>query len=99
MYKEKNYCDVLDEAILIGERLCQGKDDFDSGSILYSLYLAHKKNVLTINEYGVIQGKNIFKGCNDSKRLLDRSQYFKRIEGKKISAILPKSRKKHLLVE
>ena len=32
-----------------------------------------------------------FKGFNDSKRLLDRSQYFDILEGKKISAMLPRS--------
>ena len=35
-----------------------------------------------------------FKGFNDSKRLLDRSQYFDMLEGKKISAMLPRSWKK-----
>ena len=35
-----------------------------------------------------------FKGFKDSKRLLDLSQYFEKIEGKKISALLPKSREK-----
>ena len=35
-----------------------------------------------------------FKGFNDSKRLLDRSQYFDMLEGKKISALLPRSWKK-----
>ena len=34
------------------------------------------------------------KGFNDSKRLLDRSQYFNMLEGKKVSAILPRSWKK-----
>ena len=32
-----------------------------------------------------------FKGVNDSKQLLDRSQNFKMTEGKKISAMLPRS--------
>ena len=35
-----------------------------------------------------------FKVFNDSKRLLDRSQYFNMLEGKKISAMLPRSWKK-----
>ena len=35
-----------------------------------------------------------FKGFNDSKRLLDRSQYFDMLESKKKSAMLPKSWKK-----
>ena len=35
-----------------------------------------------------------FKGFNDSKRLLDQSQYFDTLEGKKISAMLPRSWRK-----
>ena len=35
-----------------------------------------------------------FQGFNDSKRLLDRSQYFKMEEGKRKSPMLPKSWKK-----
>ena len=35
-----------------------------------------------------------FKGFNDGRRFLDRSQYFDMFEGKKISAMLPKSWKK-----
>ena len=35
-----------------------------------------------------------FKGFNDSKRILDRSQYFNMLKGKKIKAILPRSWKK-----
>ena len=34
------------------------------------------KYVLTIDDYGIIQQHMTFKGFNDSKRLLDRSQYF-----------------------
>ena len=36
----------------------------------------------------------IFKGFNDSKRLLDRSEPFDMLDGKKISAMLPRSCKK-----
>ena len=35
-----------------------------------------------------------FKGFNDSKRLLDRSQNFDMLHGKKISAMIPRSWKK-----
>ena len=35
-----------------------------------------------------------FEGFNDSKRLLDRSQYFNMLEGKKVTAMLPRSWKK-----
>ena len=95
LYIEKKYWDVLDKANLVGEELCQGKNDHQTGSIFYGLYLAPKiKYSLTIDDYGIIQEHKTFKGFNDSKRLLDRSQYFKMKEGKKISALLPKSWKK-----
>ena len=95
LYIEKKYWDVLDKANLVGDNLCQGKNDYETGGIFYSLYLASKiKYCLTIDEYGIIKEHKTFKGFNDSKRLLDRSQYFKMKEGKKISAMLPRSWKK-----
>ena len=95
LYIEKKYWDVLDKANLVGEDLCQGKNDYKTGGIFYGLFLAPKiKYCLTIDEFGIIQEHKTFKGFNDSKRLLDRSQYFKMIEGKKISAMLPRSWKK-----
>ena len=95
LYIEKKYWDVLDKANLVGDDLCQGKNDYKTGGIFYGLFLAPKiKYCLTIDGYGIIQEHKTFKGFNDSKRLLDRSQYFKMIEGDKISAMLPRSWKK-----
>ena len=95
LYVEKKYWDVLDKANLVGDNLCQGKNDYETGGIFYGLYLAPKiKYVLTIDEYGIIKEHKTFKGFNDSKRILDRSQYFKMIEWEKISAMLPRSWKK-----
>ena len=95
LYIEKKYWDVLDKANLVGEDLCQGKNDYKTGGIFYGLFLAPKiKYCLTIDGYGIIQEHKMFKGFNDSKPLLDRSQFFKLIEGEKISAMLPRSWKK-----
>ena len=95
MYIEKKYWDVLDKANLVGEKLCQGKNDYDLGGIFFGLFLAPKtNNCLTINDFGVIQQHMTFKVFNDSKRLLDRSKNFDILEGKKISAMLPRSWKK-----
>ena len=95
LYIEKKYWDVLDKANLVGEALCQGKNDYKTGGIFYGLYLAPKiKYCSTIDEYGVIKEHKMFKGFNDSKRLLHRSQYFKMKEDEKISAMLPRSWKK-----
>ena len=51
-------------------------------------------HIYYLDDYGIIQEHKTFKGFNDSKRLLDRSQYFKMEEGKTISAMLPRSWKK-----
>ena len=95
LYIEKKYWDVLDKANLVGEGLCQGKNDYKKGGIFYALLLAPKtKFCLTIDDYGIIKDYKTFKGFNDSKRLLDRSQYFNMIKGEKISAMLPRFWKK-----
>ena len=95
LYIEKKYWNVLNRANLAGKSSCQGKNDYETGGIFYGLFLSPKlKYCLTIDEYGIIQQHMTFKGFNDSKRLLDRSQHFKMIEGKKISAMLPRSWKK-----
>ena len=48
----------------------------------------------TIDKSGVFQLHMTFKRFNDSKRLLDRSQYFKILEGEKLTGVLPKPWKK-----
>ena len=84
LYVEKKYWDVLDKANLVGEELCQGKNDYKTGGVFYGLYLAPKtKYCLTIDDYGIIKEHKTFKKFNDGKRLLDRSQYFKMIDGEK----------------
>ena len=95
MYIEKKHWDVFDKANLVGKNLCQGRNDYKTGGIFYGLFLAPKiKYVLTIDDHGIIQQHMTFKGFNDSKRLLDRSQYFDMLKGKKTTAMLPRSWKK-----
>ena len=56
LYIEKKYWDVLDKANLVGEGLCQGKNDYKTGGIFYGLFLAPKiKYCLTIHVYGIVQ--------------------------------------------
>ena len=95
LYIKKKNWDVLDKANLVGKELCQGKNGYKTGGIFYGLFLAPKiKFCLTIDDYVIVQEHKTFKGFNDSKRLLDRSQNFKMIESKKVSAMLPRSWKK-----
>ena len=101
LYMEKQSWNFLQKANLVGKDLCQGNDGYDTGRILYSLFLAPKiKYCLTVDEFGFIEEHKTFKGFMDSKRLLDHSQCFT-IKGKKISisALLPKSCKDCLLLE
>ena len=42
LYIHKENWDVLDKAGLIGNNLCQGKNDYKSGGIFYGLFLAPK---------------------------------------------------------
>ena len=98
LYIEKKYWDVLDKANLLGKNLCQGKNDYKTGGVFYGLFLASKiKYVLTMDEYGIIQQHATFKGFIDSKRLLDRSQYFDKLKGKKVTAMLPRSWKESII--
>ena len=94
MYTVKKCWDALDKAKLIGTHLYQGKIVFDSGGNFYGLFLIPKtKYCLTINDCGIVEQHMTFKGLNDRKRLLHRSQFFDMLEGKKITAMLTRSRK------
>ena len=85
----------MDKAGLVGNYLCQGKNDLRSGFNFYIFFLAPKiKSCSTIIDCGIIEVHKFFKSFNDSKILPDCSQVFKMIECEKISAMLPKSWKK-----
>ena len=94
LYIEKKYWEELDKANLVGEELCPGKNDYKTGGIFYSLYLAPKIYCLTMDDYCFIEEHKTFERFNDKNRILYRSQNFKMIEGKTISAMLPRSWKK-----
>ena len=92
LYIEKKYWDVLNEANLEGESLCQGKNHYKTGGIFYGLFLAPKiKNCLTIDDYGILQEHKTFMRFIDSNRLLDCSYYFFMLKIEKLSAMLPRS--------
>ena len=100
MYIERKYWDLLDKAKLVGEELCQGKNDYKSGGIFYGLFLAPKiKYCLTIDNYGIMQKHKTFERLNDCKRPLDCFQKFKMIEGKKHLRCCLKAGKNRLIVE
>ena len=42
LYIEKKYWDVLDKANLVGDNLCQRKNDYKTSGLFYSLFLAPK---------------------------------------------------------
>ena len=65
---------------------------------MYGLLQAPKlKYCLFIDKFGIIKEHKPLKGFNDSKQLLDRSQYFYIIDGKKTSDMIPEYFKKNHL--
>ena len=92
MYTKRKYWNVLDKVGSVGNILYQSKRDLKSSFIFYGLFLTPKiEFVLTIDGHGIIQQHLTFKGFNDSKRFFDRSQYFKMLNGKNLSVMLPRS--------
>ena len=83
---------MLDKAKLVEEVLCQGENDYKTGGVFCSLFLAQKiKYCLTRGKFGFVQENENCKGFTDRKTPLDRSQCFKMIDGKKASAMLARS--------
>ena len=79
---------MLGKAGLVRSNLCEGKNDYKSAGIFYCLFLAAKvKHCLTIDEFDIIEEQKTFKRFNDSKRLIDRSQYFNTIDDKQLSTM------------
>ena len=100
LYIEKKYWDVFYKTNLLGEELCHGKNEYKTGGFFQKIFLASKmKFSSTIDKFGVLQEHATFKGFNDSKRLRDRSQYYKMIEGKKYMHCCLKAAKNCLLAE
>ena len=92
---------MLNEAKLVGRGLCRGINDYGDGQVIsYALFLAPKiKFILTIDKYGIIQAHKTFKRYSDSKRLLDRVHFFKKVDEKKIELSYLRIGKKLLIVE
>ena len=95
IYIESKLWDKLDKAGLVGKNLLQGKNDYKDGGIFYGLFPAPKiKYCLNINKYGVIDEHKTFKGFTNESDNLDRKEYFKMLNGKKLTAKVPLSWKK-----
>ena len=71
LYIEKKYWTVLDKAKSVCKKLCQAKNDYKTEGMFYRLFLAPKKNVLTIDEFGIFQQHMTSKIFNGSKRFSD----------------------------
>ena len=71
------------------------KNDYKDGSIFYGLFLAPKiKYCLTINKYGVIDEHKTFKEFTNVSDNLHRKDYFRMLDGDKLTAKVPLSWKK-----
>jgi DNA polymerase type B, organellar and viral len=88
LYIHKNNWDKLDKAGLVGGKLGQGKNDYDTGGIFYSLFLGSKiKYCLTIDADGNIEAHSTFKGFN--KEGLSFENYLEIEKGNNINTSQP----------
>ena len=95
LYIENKHWDNLEKAGLVDKALLQGKNDYKDGGTFYGLFLAPKiKYCLTINKYSVIDEHKTFEGFTNVSDNLDRIEYFKMINGDKLTAKVPLSWKK-----
>ena len=77
---------------MVGKALIQGKNDYKDGGVFYGLFLAPKiKYCLTMNKFGVIDERKTFKGFSNVSDNLDRKEYFKMLDGDKLTAKVPLS--------
>ena len=75
LYIENKHWDRLDKAGLVAKKLLQSKNDFKSGGIFYSLFLAPKtKHCITTNKYGVIAEHETFKSFTNVSDNLHRKE-------------------------
>ena len=65
----------------------------------WSIPCFQKKHVLTIDKFGTLQEHKTLRSFCSSKRLFDRSQNFKNIEGETITAMLLNIGKNLLILE
>ena len=90
LYIENKHCDKSEKTGLVGKALLQGKNDYKDGGMFYGLFLAPKiKFYLTINKYGVNDEHMTFKGFTNVSDNLDRKEYFKMLDGDKLTAKIP----------
>ena len=95
LYIENKHWHKLDKACLVGKNLLQAKNDYKDGGIFYGFFLAPKiKYCLTINKYGVIDEHKTFKRFTNVSDNLDRKDYFKMLDGDKLTAKVTLSCKK-----
>ena len=86
LYIENKHWDKLDQAGLVCKALIQGRNDYKDGRKFYGLFLAPKiKYCITINKYGVFDEHKTFKGFTNVFDNLDRKEYFKMLDGDKLT--------------
>jgi hypothetical protein len=70
----KKYFDKLEAMGYVGEELCQGKNDYGSGGIVYGLFIAPKVKYTIVLIDGILIEKKTFKGLN--KESLNSNDFF-----------------------
>ena len=92
LYTENKHWDKLEKAGLKGKALLQGKNDYKDGGIFYGLFLAPIiKYCSTINKHSVFDEHKTFEGFTNVSDNFDGKEYFKMLDGAKLTAKVPLS--------
>ena len=68
IYISNELFNKLDAAGYVGGELCQGKNDYGNGGIIFAMFIAPKvKYCITVDEQGRLSEKKTFKGYSQNK--------------------------------
>jgi hypothetical protein len=87
IYIKKSLYDELNRLGHVGGDLCKGKNDYNSGGIVYGLYLAPKIKYNLVLDNGILSEKKTFKGLN--RVCLKSNDFFTLAAGQIVKANVP----------
>jgi len=95
IYISNELFNKLDAAGYVGGELCQGKNDYGNGGIIFAMFIAPKvKYCITVDEQGRLSEKKTFKGYSQDKVKVE--DFLKLYSGKTLSTTVNKPWKRSL---
>ena len=73
-YTSQAHYDILDKLGHVGGNMCQGKNDYENGGIVFGMYLGSKIKYNIVLDDGILSEKKTFKGNN--REMLSSTDFF-----------------------